>query len=123
MRCSHAPGPRWPAVPESVAALLAGSVDLAVGPRPAGGVEGFQVDEIGIVALVARDYPLAGAKRISVGDLRTDQLVLFEARGSISARALRNACNAAGFEPATRFESGSAAVVATLAEHRVGLEC
>ena len=108
-------------IPAAIAELMAGEVDLAVGPRSPSGVEGFKVDESWVVALVARAHPWAERSSIEVGLLRGEPLLLQAGRESFSRSAVDRACHAAGFEPRVKLESPSTAALAALAENGVGV--
>lgn len=109
------------AIPASAASLLSGEVDLAVGPRPVSGADGFLVDQSRIVALVAQGHPMAAMDRVPLRALEGEPLLLQASRDSFSRSAIVRACHLAGFEPSLKLESRSSAALAALAEHGVGV--
>lgn len=109
------------AIPGSMAELMDGRVDIALGPRPATGVDGFIVDESTVVALVADDHAWASRSRIDIAELRDQPLLLVSSRAGFSRSAVERACHAAGFEPAVKLDSASPLALARLAEYGVGV--
>lgn len=109
------------AIPASVASLMTGQVDLAVGPRPAAGATGFVIDESRIVLLVGPDHRWAGRRGVPLTALRDEPLLVTASRDSFSRSAIEQACHAAGFEPTIRLESRSSSALAALAENGVGV--
>lgn len=109
------------AIPGSMAELIDSRVDIALGPRPPAGVDGFKVDESTIVALVASDHTWAQRLQIHIADLRDQPLLLVSSRESFSRSAIEHACHAAGFEPAVKLESASTLALSRLAEQGVGV--
>jgi DNA-binding transcriptional LysR family regulator len=108
-------------IPGSIAELLDGTVDIALGPRPPTGVDGFKVDESTVVALVANGHGLAQQSHIDVADLRDQPLLLVTSREGFSRSAVDRACHAAGIEPTVKLDSASPVALARLAEHGVGV--
>ncbi|HZC04493.1 MAG TPA: LysR family transcriptional regulator [Ktedonobacterales bacterium] len=109
------------AIAGSLAELLDGSVDIALGPRHPNGVEGFKVDESTVVALVASDHAWAARSEIHIAELRDQPLLLVASRESFSRSAIEHACHAAGFEPSVKLDSASPLALTRLAEQSVGV--
>ena len=109
------------AIAGSMAELLDGSVDIALGPRHPTGVEGFKVDESTVVALVAADHAWATRPEIHIADLRDQPLLLVSSREGFSRSAIERACHAAGFEPTVKLDSASPLALTRLAEQGVGV--
>lgn len=109
------------AIPGSMAELMDGTVDIALGPRPPIGVDGFQVDKSTVVALVANDHVWSARSEVHVTDLREEPLLLVSSRDSFSRSAIEFACHAAGFEPMVKLESASTIALTRLAEQGVGV--
>ncbi len=109
------------AVPASVASLMAGSVDLAVDPRPSTGVDGFLVDESWVVAIVARGHPWTTRPTVPIACLEGEPLLLNASRDSFSRSAVERACHLAGFDPTVKLESRSSLGLVALAENGVGV--
>lgn len=109
------------AIAGSMAELLGGSVDIALGPRHPTGVEGFKVDESTVVALVAPDHAWATRSEIHIAELRDQPLLLVASRESFSRSAIAHACHAAGFEPTVKLDSASSLALVRLAEQGVGV--
>jgi DNA-binding transcriptional LysR family regulator len=109
------------AIPASTASLMAGTADLAVGPRPAGGTDGFLVDEARIVALISPAHKWAKRAAIPVTLLDGEPLLLSAARDSFSRSAVERACHRHEFEPVIKFQSRSSPTLAALAAHGVGV--
>lgn len=109
------------AIPGSMAELMDGSVDIALGPRPPTGIEGFKVDESTVVVLVSGDHALAQRSQVRISDLRDQPLLLIASRDSFSRSAIERACHTAGFEPTIKLESASSRALARLAEEGVGV--
>ena len=100
---------------------MAGTADLAVGPRPASGTDGFLVDQARIVALISPAHKWARRAAIPVPLLDGEPLLLSAARDSFSRSAVERACHRRGFEPAIKFQSRSSPALAALAAHGVGV--
>jgi DNA-binding transcriptional LysR family regulator len=109
------------AIPGSMAELMDGSVDIALGPRPLAGIEGFKVDESTVVALVSRDHLWAQRSQIQISDLRDQPLLLIASRDSFSRSAIERACHMEGFEPTIKLTSASPRALTRLAEEGVGV--
>lgn len=109
------------AIPGSMAELLRGGVDIALGPLHPTGVDGFKVDESTVVALVANDHVWAARSHIHITNLRGEPLLLVSSRESFSRSAIEHACHAAGFEPAVKLESASTLALSRLAEQGIGV--
>lgn len=105
----------------SMAELMGGSVDIALGPRHPDGVEGFQVDESTVVALVGPYHAWAARSEIHIAELREQPLLLVSSHESFSRSAIAHACHAAGFEPTVKLESASSLALVRLAEQGVGV--
>lgn len=109
------------AISGTMAELMEGRVDIALGPRPPMGGEGFKVDESAVIALVSRDHPWAGHTQIPIADLRGQPLLLMASRDSFSRSAIERACHAAGFELTIKLVSASSLALIRLAEQGVGV--
>lgn len=105
----------------SYVALRAGDADVATGPRPEAGIEGFKIDESEVVALVPRDHPWSSRTTIDLGSLGSAALLLHASRDSFSRSALDEAFRRSGVEPSVKLQSLSATALARLAENRVGV--
>ena len=73
------------------------------------GMENFQfmtLAESAVVAMVSRDHPLAGAKRVSLRDLAGERLLLPARNGALS-RLIRGAFRREGLEPEVIYEGSS----------------
>jgi DNA-binding transcriptional LysR family regulator len=91
--------------PEMLPLVAAGDLDLAVvpdtDPDPPADVElEFLMDDPFYLAL-AREHPLADAGELRMEDLREETWI----EGRLCMEGLRNAANAAGFEPRVAFDS------------------
>ena len=109
------------AIPATTASLMTRTVDLAIGPRPAAGADGFLLDESRIVALTSPAHKWAKRRTIPVALLEAEPLLLSAARDSFSRSAVERACHRNGFEPAIKFESRSSPALAALAANGVGV--
>lgn len=109
------------AIAGSMAELMGGSVDIALGPRRPTGVEGFKVDESTVVALVAPSHAWAARSEIHIAELRDQPLLLVASRESFSRSAIEHACHAADFEPTVKLDSASPLALTRLAEQGVGV--
>lgn len=108
-------------LPASVASLLSGSADIAVGPRPPGDAQGFLIGESRLVAAVATGTALASLRSLDVASMREIDVLLLASRDSFSRSAFEAACHAAGFEPRVKLQSSSSSALVALAESDVGV--
>lgn len=114
--------------PEEIAPRLrAGEFDLVLlfefegaGERLGAGMKRFELLEDPLHLALRGDHPLAGRKKLALGDLREDSWVQTSA-SSPCARHVVRSCNAAGFEPRVSFESDDYQTVQGLVAAGVGV--
>lgn len=105
-----------------VAALLDGTLDVAITSFPAVPPEGlrhFTVVTAPIVALVRSDDDLAERTSVPLASLRGRRLICHPAGSGIRS-VFESACAAAGFAPRIAFETGSAERIAQLVARGLG---
>ncbi len=111
-------------VPDQVAALLAGTIDLALLRPP--------VDEPGLtlrplrkdrlIVAVPDGHRLAARRRVRVEDLRDEDLVVHPARGrSVMHGVVEELCRDAGFRPRIRHEVAETSTLVTFVAAGLGV--
>jgi DNA-binding transcriptional LysR family regulator len=114
--------------PEEIAPRLrAGEFDLVllfefegVGERLGTGMRRFELLDDPLHLALPSDHPLAGRKRIELGDLREEAWVQTSAASPCAKHVIRS-CHAAGFEPTVSFESDDYQTVQGLVAAGVGV--
>jgi molybdate transport repressor ModE-like protein len=109
---------------ESVAALAAGRLDLALtvdlDARPAEGVEVVHLFDDPVRLAIHRDHPLAAAADLDLADLAQETWIDVP-RATSGGKVLARACAVAGFEPRIAYESDDYTVIQELVGVGVGL--
>jgi len=111
-------------VPDQVAALREGSIDVAVLRPPVSdptmAVRVLRRERL-VVALPA-DHRLAARRRVSVRDLRDDAFIAHSGRReSVMFGTLLSLCRAAGFTPTVRHEVDETSTLVTLVAGGLGV--
>lgn len=108
---------------EVLALLRRGDVDIAVCAMRAQRDRNLDVtllSDAPLVAILAREHPLANRGEVAVADLRGEPLILAE-RATALREAVAAACAHAGFSPLPRFEVGDPATVRALVAAGLGV--
>ncbi|MGD9958384.1 LysR family transcriptional regulator [Nocardioides sp.] len=110
-------------VPDQVRAVSEGRMDIAL-LRPPVHDPTLRVDILRhdrLVVALADDHPLAGRKRLHVGDLQdTDLVVHVGRRDSVMHNTVLDLCRRAGFEPRFRAEVSETSTLLTLVAGGLG---
>ena len=111
-------------VPDQVAGLLDGSLDLAL-LRPPVDEAALRVTTLrreGLIVVLPEGHPLAARKRLRVGDLRDEDLVVHAGQGRSVMHGLVTAlCREAGFEPRIRHEVAETSTLVTFVAAGLGV--
>jgi DNA-binding transcriptional LysR family regulator len=109
--------------PEQEKALLEGRIDVGVLRPPVrhGSVRCRTVAVEPLVLVVPGDSPLADLPDLTVGDLRGEDFVLYDAPGSVVNDAVVRTCMAAGFAPHRAHEAAGTGVLLALVAAGLGV--
>jgi DNA-binding transcriptional LysR family regulator len=111
-------------VPDQVAALLDGRIDLAL-LRPPVDEAALRVTTLrreGLIVALPEGHPLAVRKRLRVADLRDEDLVVHVGQGRSVMNGLVTAlCREAGFEPRIRHEVAETSTLVTFVAAGLGV--
>ncbi|MGZ4446448.1 MAG: LysR family transcriptional regulator [Nocardioides sp.] len=111
-------------VPDQVAALLDGTVDLALLRPPVAerGIELRPLREDRLIVAVPDAHRLAGRRRARVADLREEDLVVHPSRGgSVMHELVVGLCREAGFAPRVRHEVRETSTLVTFVAAGLGV--
>jgi DNA-binding transcriptional LysR family regulator len=111
-------------VPDQVAALLAGRIDVAL-LRPPVDEHALRVRTLRREALIValpEGHRLAGRRRLAVGDLRAEDFVVHSGEGrSVMHGLVTTLCHEAGFEPRIRHEVAETSTLVTFVAAGLGV--
>ncbi|MDQ3155317.1 MAG: LysR substrate-binding domain-containing protein [Actinomycetota bacterium] len=111
-------------VPDQVAALLAGEIDLALLRPPVDhpGLELTSLRRERLIVALPDGHRLAGRKRLRVADLRDEDLIVHPGHGrSVMSGLVFTLCREAGFEPRVRQEVGETSTLVTFVAAGLGV--
>jgi DNA-binding transcriptional LysR family regulator len=111
-------------VPDQVAALLDGTIDLALlrppVDEPALAVRSLRRDRL--IVAVPDGHRLAARRRVRIADLRDEDLVMHPARGrSVMHGLVESLCREAGFRPRVRHEVAETSTLVTFVAAGLGV--
>ena len=111
-------------VPDQVAALLDGTIDLALlrppVDEPALAVRPLRRDRL--IVAVPDGHRLAARRRVRIADLRDEDLVMHPARGrSVMHGLVESLCREAGFRPRVRHEVAETSTLVTFVAAGLGV--
>jgi DNA-binding transcriptional LysR family regulator len=111
-------------VPDQVAALLAGRIDLAL-LRPPVDEAALRVTTLrreSLIVALPEAHPLAARDRLTVADLRDEELIVHVGRGrSVMHGVVTALCREAGFEPKVRHEVAETSTLVTFVAAGLGV--
>jgi len=111
-------------VPDQVAALLGGDIDLAL-LRPPVDEPGLELQPLRrdrLIVAVPDGHPLAARRRVRVADLRDEDLVVHPAHGrSVMHGLVESLCREAGFRPRIRHEVAETSTMVTFVAAGLGV--
>ena len=111
-------------VPDQVAALLAGRIDLAL-LRPPVDDATLRVTKLrreSLIVALPEAHPLAARRRLRVADLRDEELIVHVGQGRSVMHGLVTAlCREAGFEPRVRHEVAETSTLVTFVAAGLGV--
>jgi DNA-binding transcriptional LysR family regulator len=111
-------------VPDQVAALLAGRIDLAL-LRPPVDEDSLRVRTLRREALIValpEGHRLAGRRRLAVADLRDEDFIVHVGQGrSVMHGLVTTLCHEAGFEPRIRHEVAETSTLVTFVAAGLGV--
>lgn len=110
-------------VPDQVAALLDGDIDLAV-LRPPVDDPRLRVTTLRqerLIVALPEGHRLAARQRVRVADLRGEDLVIHAARRSVMHGVVQSLCREAGFEPRVRHEVAETSTLVTFVAAGLGV--
>jgi DNA-binding transcriptional LysR family regulator len=111
-------------VPDQVAALLAGRIDLAL-LRPPVDEDALRVRTLRREALIVAlpdGHRLAGRRRLTVADLRDEAFIVHAGQGrSVMHGLVTSLCHEAGFEPRIRHEVAETSTLVTFVAAGLGV--
>ena len=111
-------------VPDQVAALLAGRIDLAL-LRPPVDEAALRVTTLrreSLIVALPEAHPLAARDRLTVSDLRDEELIVHVGRGrSVMHGVVTALCREAGFEPKVRHEVAETSTLVTFVAAGLGV--
>jgi DNA-binding transcriptional LysR family regulator len=111
-------------VPDQVAALRDGRIDLAL-LRPPVDEAALRLTTLrreGLIVALPEGHPLAARKRLRVTDLRDEELIVHAGRGrSVMHDLVTALCRQAGFEPRVRHEVAETSTLVTFVAAGLGV--
>lgn len=111
-------------VPDQVAALVSGSIDLAL-LRPPVGEPGLRVRPLRrerLVVALSEGHRLTTRQRVRVADLRDEEFIVHPARGrSVMHELVLSLCRQAGFVPRIRHEVAETSTLVTFVASGLGV--
>ena len=111
-------------VPDQVAALLAGRIDLAL-LRPPVDDATLRVTTLRrepLIVALPEAHPLAARERLRVADLRDEELIVHVGQGrSVMHGLVTSLCREAGFEPRVRHEVAETSTLVTFVAAGLGV--
>jgi DNA-binding transcriptional LysR family regulator len=111
-------------VPDQVAALRDGRIDLAL-LRPPVDEAALRLTVLrreGLIVALPEGHPLAARKRLRVTDLRDEELIVHAGRGrSVMHDLVTALCREAGFEPRVRHEVAETSTLVTFVAAGLGV--
>jgi DNA-binding transcriptional LysR family regulator len=111
-------------VPDQVAALLAGEIDLAL-LRPPADHPGLTLTPLRterLIVALPEGHRLAGRKRLRVEDLAEEDFIVHQGHGrSVMSGLVLELCREAGFEPRIRQEVGETSTLVTFVAAGLGV--
>jgi DNA-binding transcriptional LysR family regulator len=111
-------------VPDQVAALRDGRIDLAL-LRPPVDEAALRLTTLrreGLIVALPEGHPLAARKRLRMADLRDEELIVHAGRGrSVMHDLVTALCRQAGFEPRVRHEVAETSTLVTFVAAGLGV--
>ncbi len=109
--------------PAQELALEEDRIDLAVlrPPMRSNGLESRLITRERLVLAVPRTHHLVGDEPVALAELRDEDFVVYEARGSVVDAAVTRACLAAGFLPRRTHEVAETSIMLTLVAAGLGV--
>jgi DNA-binding transcriptional LysR family regulator len=111
-------------VPDQVAALLAGRIDLALlrPPVDEAALRVMTLRRESLIVALPEAHPLAARDRLTVADLRDEELIVHVGRGrSVMHSVVTSLCREAGFEPRVRHEVAETSTLVTFVAAGLGV--
>lgn len=111
-------------VPDQVEALVAGRIDLALLRPPVDDprLEVTRLRRDRLILALPEGHRLAGRRRLRVGDLREEDLIVHASHGrSVMHGTVEELCRAAGFVPRVRHEVAETSTLVTLVAAGLGV--